>query len=78
MPLAPLLASLDANYFAPDRDLIARVAHTRTMPELNEEIYEFINDVRNRRWLRMRGRVRVSTSRLRREARPFLVGNTKD
>ena len=74
--LAPLFARLNANYFAPDRDLIARAALARTMPELNEEIRGFIDDVRNRCWLRRRGRVRVSTRRLRREARPFLAGNT--
>ncbi len=73
VPLVPLLRAMDPDYFAPDRELIARVARVQTMRELGEELRDFSEDSRNRSWLRRFGRVRLSTRRVRRVARAFLA-----
>lgn len=67
--LAPVVRLFDAEYFAPDRELLARAAGTRSLRQLREEIRDFTTDPRNERWLRQHGRVRVSTRRLQRLAR---------
>ena len=71
--LAPLLAAVQPDYFAPDRELIASAGQARTMGELNEEIRDFMHDTRNHRWWRMRAHARLSTRRLRRIAQLHLA-----
>ncbi len=71
--LVPVVRLCDAEYFAPDRELLARAAGVRSWPELREEIHDFTTDPRNGRWLRQHGRLRVSTRRLQRLAREFLA-----
>jgi hypothetical protein len=61
-----------AEYFSPDRDLIAAVANARSMGHVREEIREFFLDTRNRTWTRSRLRVRISTRRLKELAREYL------
>lgn len=73
LPLAPLVAVLQPDFFAADRELIMLAGRARTMQELNEEIRDFMHDTRNNRWWRMRAQVRVSTQRLRRVARHYLA-----
>jgi hypothetical protein len=70
--LVPLISFLQPEYFAPDRELLARVAAARTLRELNEEIRDFTLDSRNRGWWRRRAHVRLSTHRLRALARAHL------
>lgn len=72
VPWVPMLRLLDPEYFAPDFELVARAAGVRTWRELREEIRDFTTDSRNAKWLRRQGRVRISTRRLQRLARPYL------
>ncbi len=71
--LAPVVMVLQPDYFSPDRDLIAHLGRVWTMRELDAELRDFMHDARNQPWWRMRGRVRLSTQRLRRIARPHLA-----
>lgn len=77
LPLVPLCALLGTDFFAPDRELIGRVARVRTLRELEEEIRDFRVDARNQTWWRKTARVRVSTRRLRRLASPLLAGTAR-
>jgi hypothetical protein len=71
--LVPLCALLGRDFFAPDRELLDRVARVRTLRELDEEIRDFRADARNQTLWRKVAGVRVSTRRLRRLARPLLA-----
>jgi len=62
-----------ADFFSADRELVAAVAHARTMDEVEAAIDEFWLHPANRRWLRRGAGVRLSTQRLRRFARDYLV-----
>lgn len=70
--LAPFISLLAPEYFAADRELIARAACARTLRELNEEIRDYADDSRNHGWWRGRAHVRLSTHRLRAVARGHL------
>ena len=76
LPLAPIIAVVQPDYFARDRELIALAGKARTMRELNEEIRLYVDDARNYRWWPRQARVRRSTRRLRRIAWPFLAAET--
>lgn len=71
--IAPVAATMDRDYFALDRELIAVVGRARTMGELDEELRDFRHDERNHHWWRMRARLRLSTRRLRRIAGTYLA-----
>lgn len=71
--VAPVVAAIQRGHFDADRELIAAAARARTMGELDEEILDFMHDARNRHWWRRRGRLRLSTQRLRRIARVHLL-----
>lgn len=70
--LAPLISFFHPEYFAVDRELIARAACACTLRELNEEIYDYAHDSRNHGWWRGRAHFRLSTHRLRALARVHL------
>lgn len=66
------LVPLWPEYFAADRELIARVACARTLGDINEEIRDYAHDRRNHGWWRGRAHLRLSTRRLRALARAHL------
>ncbi len=70
--LRSLIELFDPEYFALDRDLIQQVGAANSMQEVDNELRDFMLDTRNHRWIRMRLRLRVSTTRLRRIARRHL------
>lgn len=76
-PLAPLLALLWPEHFDLDRELVKRVARARSMREVDDELRDYSSDVRNREWWRRHGRLRLSSQRLRREARRVLRGGVR-
>lgn len=76
--IAPLVSLFQPEYFAADRELIARVATARTLREVNEEIHDYVRDHRNAGWWRGRAHLRLSTHRLRALARPYLPTLARD
>jgi hypothetical protein len=70
--VAPVIAWLWPNQFSVDRDFILRVACSRTLREVNEEIHDFRQDPRNRHGGRGWAGPRISAERLQRLARAHL------
>ena len=74
---APFVGFVGRDYFAPDRDLIGEAGRCETLVEIDEAIRAFVRDDRNRTWWRSRGRVRISTKKLRRLARSCFNANLR-
>lgn len=68
----PALMLLQPEFFAADRELIARVACARILGDINEEIRDYAHDLRNCNWWRGQAQLRLSTRRLRALARAHL------
>ncbi len=76
--LAPLASMFRPDYFEPDRELIEAAGRARTMDQLDEEIRDYVADHRNLAWWRRRGKIRLSTRRLRSLARHALAANIRE
>ena len=72
VPVAPLLNLLNRDYFAMDRKSIGLAGRAKTMRQLNEGIRDYLMDYRNQQGLRNNAGLRLSTSRLRKLAGPYL------
>lgn len=72
VPFAPLL--LLSDHFEPDRQLIASCAVATGFKEVCAEIDEHGFHPQSGRWLRRRGKMRISRRRLLNLARTYLAG----
>ena len=70
IPVAPLL--LPGRYFASDCALIDACGRATRLDQIYEEVREYPFDPQNRRWLRRRAKIRISTQRLVRVAEQCL------
>lgn len=69
---ARLLGGVKVGLFRPDRELIVRAGGATTIPELRDAIDDYWASPENHWWWRRLGRLRMSTSRLRRIAGEYL------
>lgn len=66
--LAFVIDNPRAPFFAADQELVARVAHARSVDEVRAAVSDFWGHPANDAWLRRVARVRISTRRLLRVA----------
>lgn len=71
--LGPLLSRLHPDHFAADRELVRAIAQCSRLADVEAEIRDFVSDHRNQSWLRGRGRMRISTRRVRSLVRTYLA-----
>lgn len=69
VPVAFLLGGWRGDYFSLDRELIQAAGRAANLRQVREEITDYFLQRENARWLRRRGLVRVSTSRLQKLAK---------
>jgi len=74
-PFAPLLGGFRAKYFAADRGLIIAAGRAAKRSEVRAAIDDYFNEPDNRRWLRARLNMRLSTRRLVGLANRYLPGS---
>lgn len=59
------MSAFDSDFFAADFDLIRAVGRVRRLKDFDTEAHAFAHHPANRGILRKKGRIRVSTKRLR-------------
>jgi hypothetical protein len=76
-PIASLVQCFFPRHFAPDWDLIRTAARCDSLPQIDEEIRDFVLNSANRNWWRRVAKVRLSAQRLRRLARHSFAAANK-